>query len=144
MATRHTRHRDSSAHAAEGRTSRRSSHPTARIAAATAALLAVSLAPSVANARPLPLPSLACDPVACGAAFLNIPADRLQAELTEDARTADGTVVELLLARVDAVAEVRLAHAGRTDGPQQVAAMLLIRQQQAEIRALIVLGAPAD
>jgi hypothetical protein len=98
-------------------------------------------APSLAGATSLPLPSLGCDPVACGAAYLNIPVDRLRAELTEDALAADGTVVELLLQRVDAVAEARFAHAGRNDGPQQAAAMRLIDKQHYDIRFLIVLGA---
>jgi hypothetical protein len=137
MATRHTYHRHSSADSAVGRTPRR--RAPAWITAATAALLAVSFAPSVADATP-PLPRIACDPVATGAPYLDIPVDHLRAELAEDALAADGTTVEMLLERVDAIAEVRLAHAGRTDGPQQAAALRLIRTRHDELRFLILGG----
>jgi hypothetical protein len=69
------------------------------------------------------------------------PVESLQAELTHGAPTPNGTLTDFLVAGLDAITERRIAHAARTDGPQQAAAIKFLRQQHDDIRTVILTNA---
>jgi hypothetical protein len=55
-----------------------------------------------------------------------------------DLAPSNGDTVNKLLAGLDAITETEIARVAATDGPQQAARIRLLRQQQADVRALIV------
>jgi hypothetical protein len=87
----------------------------------------------------------ACPAIVCAADYLDLPVDHLLTELGEDARSSGGTPSDVLLARIDAVAAIRLAVVGRTDGPMQVAAMRFLQDEHDRVHVAVVgaAGEPA-
>jgi hypothetical protein len=114
------------------------------IAAATVGLGTTVLAASTATAELLPPASPACLPIRCAADYLGLPVEHLITELDEDAQASGGTPLDVLVARIDAVGTVRLAVAGRTDGPMQVAAMRFLRDEHDRVRIAILAGTAGD
>lgn len=111
------------------------------IAAATVALGAAGLHASTARAAPPAPIGPSCLPIACAADYMGMPVEHLIVEVDEDARTSGAAPIDVLVARIDAVAAVRLAVAGRTDGPVQVAAMRYLLDQHDRVRFAVVVGA---
>jgi hypothetical protein len=66
-----------------------------------------------------------------------VPAEQLQEELTEAARPSGDTVTDLI-AGLDAITQVQIAHAASTDGTRRADVMRLLRQQHDDVRNLIL------
>jgi hypothetical protein len=114
------------------------------VGATLAALGATVLSASTATAEAAPSPGLSCLPIVCGADYLGLPVEDLLTELDEDALASGGAPIDVLVARIDAAADVRLALAGRTDGPMQVAAMRFLRDEHDRVRFAVIVGATGD
>jgi hypothetical protein len=66
-----------------------------------------------------------------------VPAVQLQDGPTEAARPRGDTVTDLV-AGLDAITQVQIAHAASTDGPQQAAVTRFLRRQHDDVRNLIL------
>jgi hypothetical protein len=108
------------------------------VVAVTTVALGGAVAVAPASAAPAPPTAPACVPMVCAANYLGLPVEHLAAELDEDVRASGGTPLEVLAARVDAVAAIRLGVVARTDGPMQVAAMRYLLDEHDRVRLAIV------
>lgn len=107
------------------------------------ALGTTALGAPPASAEPAPPPGPPCLPIRCAADYLGLPVDHLLVELDEDVRASGGAPVDVLVARIDAVAAVRLAVTGRTNGSTQDAANRFLGDEHDRVRlALTAAGDP--
>jgi hypothetical protein len=110
----------------------------------TVALSALTLAAPTAIAEHTPTVTTLCAPIVCAANYLEIPFEHLLVQLDEDARSSAAEPIDVLLARLDAVAAVRIGVVSRTDGPIQVAVIGCLIAQHRDVRLAVMVGATGE
>jgi hypothetical protein len=110
----------------------------------TVALSALTLAAPTAIAEQPPPVTTLCAPIVCAANYLGIPFEHLLVQLDEDARSSASAPIDVLLARLDAVAAVRIGVVSRTDGPMQVAAIGYLIERHRDVRLAVMVGTTGD